>query len=62
MNILPNEIVNLNLAFSTRDKFEEILDSTWFIEYRNEKNRLKKKELIRKGIKIRTETEYMFYG
>lgn len=52
INLSPKEILNYNLAFYTRENFQEILDADWFIEFRNNKNRKKRvkinKELIKK--------------
>jgi hypothetical protein len=48
ISLLPNEIVNFKLAYYARANFQEILDSTWVIEYRNENNKLKKIKIDKK--------------
>ncbi|WP_319590526.1 hypothetical protein [uncultured Draconibacterium sp.] len=56
INLSPKEVLNYNLAFYTQKNFQEILDADWFIEYRNDNNRLKRIK-INKQLITRKEQE-----
>lgn len=48
LNLAPKEIKNFTLTYSSRDKFQEILDSDWYIEYRDDSNRIRRIKIDKK--------------
>ena len=49
-NLLPQENINLELTFGTKNEFQSVLKSEWYIVYRNQKDKIRTKK-IRKTIK-----------
>lgn len=45
VNLLPQENMNLELYFTARNKFQEVLNSEWYIVYRNQKDKIKTRKI-----------------
>lgn len=45
VNLLPQENMNLELYFAARSEFQEVLNSDWYIVYRNQKDKIKTRKI-----------------
>lgn len=52
VNLNPKEMRNLNLSVSFDKEFEELLNSKWYLTYKNSNNRTRKIDLINKRRKF----------
>ena len=48
INLSPKQIQNYELTFSSDNNFQAILNADWFIEFRNNNDRIKKNKINKK--------------